>query len=62
MGSIFKIAPISQTDAVAVGGEILPLVTTSLLLSGAQTFSWMIPVVISVLGIGLVLVRRREFH
>ena len=59
MGSIFKIAPISQTDAVAVGGEILPLVTTSLLLSGAQTFSWMIPVVISVLGIGLVLVRRR---
>ena len=43
----------------AVGGELLPIETTSLLLAGAQTFSWMIPVVLSVLGIGLVLVKRK---
>ncbi len=43
-----------------VGGEMLPLDTTSLLLAGAQTFSWMIPVVLSVLGIGLFVVSRKS--
>lgn len=42
-----------------VGGELLPIETTSLLLAGAQTFSWMIPVTLSVLGIGLVLARKK---
>ena len=42
-----------------VGGEFLPIDSTSLLLAGAQSFSWMIPVVLSVIGIGLVLVRRK---
>ena len=42
-----------------VGGALIPIETTSLILAGAQSFSWMIPVVLSVLGIGLVLVRRR---
>jgi len=43
-----------------IGGEIIPLDTTSLILAGAQTFSWMIPVVLSVLGIGLFVFRKSE--
>jgi len=42
-----------------VGGEFLPLETTSLILAGAQTFSWMIPVVLSIVGIGLFVVSRK---
>jgi len=45
---------------VAVGGEIIPLDSTALLLAGAQTFSWMIPVVFSILGIGLFVVSRKS--
>jgi len=43
-----------------VGGTLLPLDTTSLILAGAQTFSWMIPVVLSVLGIGLFVASRKS--
>jgi len=43
-----------------VGGEFLPIETTSLILAGAQSFSWMIPVVLSVLGIGLFVVSRKK--
>jgi len=43
-----------------VGGEILPIEYVSLILAGAQTFSWMIPVVLSVLGIGLFVVSRKS--
>jgi len=43
-----------------VGGELLPIDSTALLLAGAQTFSWMIPVVLSVLGIGLFVVSRKS--
>ena len=43
-----------------VGGELLPIETTSLILAGAQSFSWMIPVVLSVLGIGLFVVSRKS--
>jgi len=42
-----------------VGGEYLPIDSTSLLVAGAQSFSWMIPVVLSVLGIGLFVVSRK---
>jgi len=45
---------------IVVGGEFLPIETTSLILAGAQTFSWMIPVVLSVLGIGLFVVSRKS--
>ncbi len=48
-----------STDRV-VGGELLPIETTSLLLAGVQSFSWMIPVVLSVLGIGLFVVSRKS--
>ena len=43
----------------AVGGEIIPIEATSLILAGAQSFSWMIPVVLSIVGIGLFLVRKK---
>jgi len=41
-----------------VGGEIIPIETTSLILAGAQTFSWMIPVIVSVIGIAIVIARK----
>ena len=43
-----------------VGGEFLPIETTSLLLAGAQSFSWMIPVILSGIGIGLFVVSRKS--
>jgi len=43
-----------------VGGELLSIDSTALILTGAQTFSWMIPVVLSVLGIGLFVVSRKS--
>jgi len=43
-----------------IGGEIIPIESTSLILAGAQSFSWMIPVVLSVLGIGLFVVSRKS--
>ena len=43
-----------------IGGEIIPIDATSLLLTNTQTFSWMIPVVLSVLGIGLFVVSRKS--
>jgi len=43
-----------------VGGEFLPIETTSLILASAQTFSWMIPVVLSGIGIGLFVVSRKS--
>jgi len=44
---------------VPVGGTGLPIETTSLILAGAQSFSWMIPVVLSIVGIGLIFLRRK---
>ena len=43
-----------------VGGKFLPIETTSLLLANAQTFSWMIPVILSGIGIGLFVVSRKS--
>ena len=43
-----------------VGGELLPIESTSLLLASAQTFSWMIPVILSGIGIGLFVVSRKS--
>jgi len=45
---------------VGIGGKVIPIDTTALLLAGAQSFSWMIPVVLSVLGIGLFVVSRKS--
>jgi len=51
--------PTEVVDGV-VGGELLPIDNTALVLAGAQSFSWMIPVVLSVLGIGLFVVSRKS--
>ncbi len=43
----------------AVGGDIIPLDTTMVLAAGAQyTAAWMIPVIVSAIGIGIVLARK----
>ena len=47
-------------ERIPVGGEIIPIESTSLLLAGAQTFSWMIPVILSGIGIGLFVFRKSE--
>lgn len=43
-----------------VGGSLLDIDSTSLLLAGTQSFSWMIPVVFSGIGIGLFVFRKSE--
>jgi len=43
-----------------IGGELIPIETTSLLIAGAQSFSWMIPVVLSGIGIGLFVASRKS--
>jgi len=49
--SLFLIQP--------VGGELIPLDTTALLLAGTySTASWMIPVIVSSIGIGIVIARK----
>jgi hypothetical protein len=42
-----------------VGGMIFPIDTMALLIVGAQSITWIIPVSLSIIGIGLVLVKRR---
>ena len=43
-----------------IGGEIIPIDTTSLLLAGVQTnLAWMIPIALSVVGIGVILLRKK---
>jgi len=61
-GDIWKIEPLDiDTDTgQVIGGEIISIETTSLLLASAQSSSWMIPVVLSVLGIGLFVVSRKS--
>jgi len=68
-GVFWQVSPFPTVDAgfvtyfedePVVGGEFLPIETTSLLLAGAQTFSWMIPVILSGIGIGLFVVSRKS--
>ncbi len=47
-------------ECPVVGGELLSIDSTALILANAQTFSWMIPVLLSVLGIGLFVVSRKS--
>jgi len=43
----------------AVGGELIPLDATMVLLAGTQTIAaWMIPVIVSAIGIGIVIARK----
>ena len=43
-----------------IGGEFLPLDSTALLLASAQSTTWMIPVVLSIVGIGLFVISRKS--
>ena len=46
-----------------VGGEYLPINTTALLLAGVQTnLTWLLPVILSIVGIGLVLFSRKVLN
>ena len=46
-------------QTVAVGGELIPLDTSALLLAGSQmNAAWMIPVIVSAIGIGIVIARK----
>ncbi len=48
-----------QTSCVAVGGDMIQIQTTSVLAAGAQyTAAWMIPVIVSGIGIGIVIARK----
>ena len=58
-GLNFFLVPENGCPSV-VGGKIIPLESTSLILAGAQSFSWMLPVVLSALGIGLFVVSRKS--
>ncbi len=61
-------SPVDETEAnkndsngqtIAVGGDIIPLDTTMVLLAGTQTIiAWMIPVIVSAIGIGIVIARK----
>ena len=47
----------------SIGGDIISLDKTSLILAGTQvTASWLIPVILSVVGIGLVFLRKNSFN
>ena len=52
--------PPCELQMNVVGGEMIPIEQTSLLLAGAQSFSWMIPVILSGIGIGLFVVSRKS--
>jgi len=59
----FDYVELSVTPATLnpiIGGEIIPIEATGLLLANVQSFSWMIPVALSVLGIGLFVVSRKS--
>ncbi len=47
------------TEQIPVGGTLIPINTTSLLLAGTQmTAAWMIPAIIAAIGIGIVIARK----
>jgi len=53
--------PAFKSFPLAVGGSMVPIDTTALLLAGVQSISmWMIPVVIAGVGIGIFVIIRRK--
>ena len=51
--------PLTTPECSRVGGELIPIETTSLILAGTQsTFSWMIPITVSAIGIAIVVARK----
>jgi len=58
--NVLLIQEVWITTPEIVGGKFLPIDTTSLLVAGASSSAWMIPVILSVLGIGLFVVSRKS--
>jgi len=58
-GSFLPLPGIVNQCPSAVGGDIIPLDSTMVLLAGTQmTAAWMIPVIVSAIGIGIVIARK----
>jgi len=57
---VFSVGAVTESfDRNAVGGNIIPLDSTMVLAAGAQyTAAWMIPVIVSAIGIGIVIARK----
>jgi len=52
--------PFTLTTKTQIGGKLLPIDTTALLLAGMQTnLAWIIPIALSVIGLGVILVRKK---
>jgi len=48
-----------KSSPAAIGGDIIPIDSTMVLVAGSQnTAAWMIPVIVSVIGIGIVIARK----
>ncbi len=55
----FSASNFNELPKVVVGGELIPLDTTMVLVAGTQyTASWMIPVIVSGIGIAIVIARK----
>jgi len=57
-GTVFTQLP-PPIQVATVGGISIPTETSTLLLAGTQTTAaWMIPVIVSAIGIGIVIARK----
>jgi len=57
--AIHSVLPCMMMPPSAVGGDFIPLDSTMILVAGAQyTAAWMIPVLVSSIGIGIVIARK----
>ena len=50
--------PAFKSVPIVVGGSMIPIDTTSLLLAGASVNAWMIPVVLSAAGFAILIARK----
>jgi len=58
---VFTGSAATSSCAPAVGGTLVPIDTTALLLAGVQSISmWMIPVVVAGIAIGVFVIKRRK--
>ncbi len=60
-GTFYAIDDVSFTEVscIGVGGKMIPIYSTSLLLAGAQmNAAWMIPVILSGIGFAIVILRK----
>ena len=55
-----SIALTPPEDPQVIGGKIIPIEMTSLILAGTKSISWMIPLLLSGIGIGLFVVSRKS--